>query len=125
MQSRTSSPLFRFLWIIAVVPLLSYGTAKADDKTAPLKLTQRYRLPLDEGGYEVRAKETFWQPAETAIIVCDMWDAHHCLNAVRRVEELVPVMNQVLEKARARGVLIVNAPSGCMAAYKDHPARVR
>jgi nicotinamidase-related amidase len=54
-----------------------------------------------------------------------MWDAHHCLNAVRREEEMVPRMNEVLEKARGRGVFIIHAPSSCMDAYKDHPARKR
>src|SRR5206468_12601201 len=65
------------------------------------------------------------QPVRTAFIGCDMWDAHHCLNAVRREEELVPVVNQVLEKARSQGVLIIHAPSSCMEPYKDHPARKR
>ena len=34
-------------------------------------------------------------------------------------------MNQVLEKARGLGVLIIHAPSSCMDHYKDHPARKR
>jgi nicotinamidase-related amidase len=54
-----------------------------------------------------------------------MWDSHHCPHAVQRVQELAPRMNQVLEKARSQGVLIIHAPSSCMAAYKDHPARLR
>ena len=62
---------------------------------------------------------------KTAIIVCDVWDAHHCLNAVRRLDEMVPTMNCVLEKARDQGAMIVHAPSSCMEAYKDHPARKR
>ena len=37
-----------------------------------------------------------WAPRETAIIVCDMWDLHHCLNATRRVAELCPRMEQML-----------------------------
>ena len=32
-------------------------------------------------------------------------------------------MNQLLTEARQRGVLIIHAPSECMDAYKDHPAR--
>jgi nicotinamidase-related amidase len=32
-------------------------------------------------------------------------------------------MNQVLEKARSQGVLIIHAPSGCMETYADHPGR--
>src|SRR4051794_7583916 len=54
-----------------------------------------------------------------------MWDTHHCLNAVKRVEELAPRMNEVLEKARASGMLIIHAPSSCMEPYKDHPGRKR
>jgi nicotinamidase-related amidase len=36
---------------------------------------------------------------------------------------MVPRMNQVLEKARSQGVLIIHAPSSCMEPYKDHPGR--
>jgi nicotinamidase-related amidase len=66
-----------------------------------------------------------WPARKTAVIVCDMWDAHHCLNAVRREEEMVPRMDEFLKAARARGALIIHAPSSCMEPYKDHPARKR
>ena len=66
-----------------------------------------------------------WPAAQTAVIVCDMWDAHHCLNAVRREEEMVPRMNEFLTTARTAGALIIHAPSSCMEPYKDHPARKR
>ena len=107
------------------VLLLAIGSAQADENHPALKLSQRYRVALKDGAYEARMKEVVWQPSQTAIIVCDMWDAHHCLNAVRRLEEMAPVMNQVLDKARKEGVLIVHAPSSCMATYADHPARKR
>jgi len=116
--------LARLILALAVVPALITGPASADEKvTPPLKFSQRYRPLLKEDVYEIRTKEVLWAPAQTALIVCDMWDAHHCLNAVRRVEELAPVMNQVLERARGQGVLIIHAPSSCMDAYQDHPAR--
>lgn len=66
-----------------------------------------------------------WLPARTAIIVCDMWDLHHCRNAVIREGEMAPRMNEVLEKARSQGVLIIHAPSSCMKAYEGTPARER
>jgi lysophospholipase L1-like esterase/nicotinamidase-related amidase len=66
-----------------------------------------------------------WNPRETAVIVCDMWDLHHCRNAVKREGEMAPRMNAVLEKARAQGVFIIHAPSGCMKAYEGSPARER
>ena len=50
---------------------------------------------------------------------------HHCLNAVRRLEQFAPRLNEVLTVARDRGVTIIHAPSDCMEAYVDHPARHR
>jgi nicotinamidase-related amidase len=64
-----------------------------------------------------------WQPGQTAIIVCDVWDAHHCLNAVRREVEMIPRMNAVLDHARNSGALVIHAPSSCMPAYEGHPGR--
>ncbi len=66
-----------------------------------------------------------WQPHRTAVIVCDMWNLHHCKNAVSREREMAPRMNVLLEKARAQGVLIIHAPSSCMAAYEGTLARER
>jgi nicotinamidase-related amidase len=54
-----------------------------------------------------------------------MWDLHHSLNATLRLKEMAPRMDQLLKNARARGVLIIHAPSNCMETYKDHPARQR
>ena len=66
-----------------------------------------------------------WKPDETAIIVCDVWDYHHCRNAVRRLEEFAPRLDAVLKKAREAGATIIHSPSDCMPAYADHPARKR
>jgi nicotinamidase-related amidase/type 1 glutamine amidotransferase len=92
---------------------------------ASVTIHKRFREETTNGSYAVREKTEQWEPDQTAVIVCDMWDAHHCLNAVRRVEEMAPRMNQVLERARSQGVLIIHAPSSCMAPYKDYPARKR
>lgn len=70
-------------------------------------------------------REERWSTARTAVIVCDVWDYHHCLNAVRRLEEFAPRLDAVLAKMRARGATIIHAPSDCMAAYENHPARLR
>lgn len=75
-------------------------------------------------GRPVLVKEQ-WLPSRTAMIVCDMWDLHHCRNAVIREGEMAPRMNQVLEKARQAGVLIIHAPSSCMKPYEGGPARER
>lgn len=70
-------------------------------------------------------KAESWSPAETAIVVCDVWDKHHSLNAVRRMEEFLPRMNAVLKEARRRGAVIIHSPSDCMPAYEGHAARQR
>jgi lysophospholipase L1-like esterase/nicotinamidase-related amidase len=101
--------LFAFL----ILPCLGADT--------PLSLTLQTRSATG-------AKRTVseqWLPQRTAIIVCDMWDLHHCKNAVIRESEMAPRMNEVLEKARGEGVLIIHAPSSCMKPYEGTPARER
>jgi lysophospholipase L1-like esterase/nicotinamidase-related amidase len=87
----------------------------------PLSLTLQSRSPA---GRATLVKEQ-WLPSLTAIIVCDMWDLHHCKNAVIREGEMAPRFNEVLEKARKDGVLIIHAPSSCMKPYEGTPARER
>ncbi len=73
--------------------------------------------------YVVKEQVLRWDPARTAVIICDMWNEHECQGANGRVAELAPAINKAVTAARAKGMLIIHAPSSCMAAYKDHPAR--
>ncbi len=109
------------------VTVLAGAAAVGPAKSDRLVLTQRLRVPSpqEKGAYEVVTKKVEWDPKRTAVIVCDMWDSHHSLNAVRRVQEIAPRMNQVLEKARNLGALIIHAPSSCMKPYENHPGRKR
>src|SRR6266576_991656 len=89
------------------VAFVSTGEARGE-------LTVQKRSRVESGGaYTIKESTETWQPGQTAIVVCDMWDSHHCLNAVRRCVEVAPRMNAVLKKARGQGVLIVHAPSSC------------
>ena len=88
---------------------------------APLSLTLQTRSPAGK----VTRRASPWPAERTAVIVCDMWDLHHCRNAVVRAGEMAPRMNAFLEKAREAGALIIHAPSSCMAAYEGTPARER
>jgi nicotinamidase-related amidase len=90
-----------------------------------LHLQSRVESKTGAGEFKVVKKTEMWEPGQTAIIVCDMWDLHHCLNAVRREGEMAPRMNELIAKARAQGVFIIHAPSGCMKFYDGNPARVR
>ena len=106
-----------------LVICLSPGEAAEPD----FEFQLRSRVPTEDDSprFHVKLQSETWNPDETAVIVCDMWDAHHCLNAVRRGTEMAPRMNGVLHAARNRGAIIIHAPSGCMEAYEQHPAYAR
>jgi len=91
------------------------------------QLRLRSQAPVAENALRFHRTERReqWAAAATAIIVCDMWDSHHCYRAVQRSKEFAPRLNQVLADARQRGATIIHAPSGCMNAYADHSARRR
>jgi nicotinamidase-related amidase len=57
-------------------------------------------------------------PERTALLLCDVWDAHWSRGATARVNGMVGRMNEVVRSARARGVTIVHAPSDTMAFYE-------
>jgi nicotinamidase-related amidase len=63
--------------------------------------------------------------AATALLLCDMWDDHWCRAAAGRVDALAPRMNAVVAVARARGILIIHAPSETMDFYAGTPPRER
>ncbi len=115
--------LRRWVCLSALVALAVSGLAASPE----LKFTLQKRVETKPGNGEFRVTATAekWNPKQTAIIVCDMWDLHHCKNAVVREGQLAPVMNGLLEQVRALGVLIIHAPSSCMKPYEGHPARER
>jgi nicotinamidase-related amidase len=90
-----------------------------------LQLVLQTRTPAKGDAYQIANVPVQWLPKETALIVCDMWDHHHCPTAERRVGEIAPRMNEVIEATRRKGVFVIHAPSSCMDAYKDHSARRR
>lgn len=112
-----------FLALTSLASLSVSAFAAEDSGTLSLALRKRVETKPGSGRFHTIVQPAKWDAKKTAIIVCDVWDSHHCLNAVRRVEEMAPRMNQLLIEARNRGILIIHAPSGCMDTYKDHPAR--
>ncbi|XZE19888.1 hypothetical protein SH449x_005218 [Pirellulaceae bacterium SH449] len=93
----------------------------------PISLTLRTATTSADSQDEIvwAYREETWQPEQTAIIVCDVWDYHHSRNAVDRLEAFAPRLNELLIEARRRGVTIIHAPSDCMDYYRDHSARKR
>src|SRR6185503_13977590 len=90
----------------------------------PITLHTRSRArPTAEAAPVVLDKQVRWEAAGTAIVICDMWDKHHCPDATERVGEMAPRMNEVVKAARAKGVSIIHCPSDTLKFYQDHPGR--
>ncbi len=121
---KPSCTLRAILVTLSILPAAQPCTLGGNDAgTLSLSLRKRVETSPGSGRFHTVVRPARWDARKTAIIVCDLWDSHHCLNAVRRVEEMAPRINQLLNVARNRGVLIIHAPSECMDGYKDHPAR--
>ncbi len=63
--------------------------------------------------------------AETAILICDMWDKHWCSGATQRCDDLAGKMAKVIKAAHDKGIQIVHAPSETLYFYADWPQRRR
>src|SRR5437588_8856191 len=98
-------PILALAFAVAVTGPLG----AADDLN--LVLRDRVPSPADPNRYERRERAERWDAAKTAVIVCDMWDLHHCKRAVGRVNEMAPRLNEFLKAARDKGALVIHAPS--------------
>ncbi len=109
--------------------LLLLGSAALANPAAdaPLRVDLRSRVksPANPSQFEIRSTNAAWNPKKTALIICDMWDDHWCKGAAARVGELAPRLDQVVRQARARGLLIIHAPSSVTGFYKGTPQRLR
>ncbi|MCA9127020.1 MAG: ThuA domain-containing protein [Planctomycetales bacterium] len=101
--------------------------AKSHAADGELKFELRYQQPtnLSASRFHRLHRPESWQARQTALIICDMWDAHHCVNAVRREVELAPRVNEFAVKLREQGATVIHAPSSCMEAYANTAARER
>src|SRR4051812_15878310 len=68
----------------------------ADEGALSLRLRSRVEAPDAGGSSRTVEKSAAWDPKASAIIVCDMWDLHHSLNATLRLEEMAPRMDRML-----------------------------
>jgi len=106
---------------VLVLALLLMGS---DQSTMELTARSRVETPPGSGRLEAVTQVVNWDPRETAVIICDMWDQHWCPSAADRVAELAPAINNFVNNARERGMLIIHAPSETMSFYRRHPARI-
>ncbi len=100
-------------------------SALLSQSAQPLTLQTRTQVETAPGSnrFHSLTKTEEWEPTKTAIVICDMWNQHWCQGATRRVAEMAPRMNELLVAARARGILIIHAPSDTMRFYDGTPGR--
>ncbi len=113
------APALFLLLGLALGPLLA---AQAADPV-PLNTRSRVPSPTQPDQIQIVEKPVLWDPARTAVVVCDMWDKHHCPDATERVGEMAPRMNDVLKSARDKGMFIIHCPSDTLRFYENHPGR--
>ena len=100
-------------------------TAAGADDAESFGMTARTRGVVENGSdVEVVEKPLHWKAAETAVVLCDVWDSHWCAGARRRLDAMIPRMNEVVKAVRGKGGLIVHAPSDTMKFYENTPQRL-
>jgi nicotinamidase-related amidase/type 1 glutamine amidotransferase len=132
----TPSPFFGFmvsgrllrtrhlaLWMVGLCPW-TWPALAAESET--LLLHARSRVAAAPGSTEYRVSEQVlhWDPARTAVIICDMWDRHWCQGATERVAAMAPQANAFVRAARNRGVLVIHCPSDTLKTYAGTPQRL-
>lgn len=103
------------LWMITL-------SCCGSEQTRNLVLNLR-QLEERDGKWRVAERTVQWNPYQTAVIICDMWDNHTCKSAAARVAEMATVVNQVVNELRRRGAFIIHCPSDTMKFYESTPQR--
>lgn len=118
--------MYEFSHALASLALLAavlFSTAgRADEPSLALHLRSRAKID-GKDDFAVKQVIAAWPAKKTALFICDMWDAHWCKGAARRVAELAGPMNEMIRAARQKGVFIVHCPSSVTDFYKDTPQR--
>lgn len=108
-----------------VLPMLLVITGSSlfaqQDRVVDLKSI----IELADGTFKQTITKETWDLSKTAVIICDMWDKHHCKVATRRVAELAPRVQQVVAQLRSEGAHVVHCPSETMDFYRNYPQRKR
>lgn len=125
--TRSSRPnAYRFLELLNTVLALSVVLSEPSTG-GEFGIQTTRQLPVSgfpDRFHRVRETTPFTS-SETALIICDVWDSHHCVNAVRRVQEIAPRIDALASALRSAGTTVIHAPSDCMPFYSTHPARDR
>jgi len=94
-----------YLLLMGLGAATALSRSTAGGSTLDLVLRSQVETASGSGRFHIVPKRVPWNTGQTAIVVCDMWDDHHCRASARRVAEMASRMNRVIAAARARGVL--------------------
>ena len=108
--------------LVAICTLTLFADTSCAER---LEFQTRRQLPVKAGSAQHHSvvETASWDPQQTAIVICDMWNQHWCEGATERVAEMAPRMNEVVSAARDQGALIIHCPSSCLDHYRDSPQR--
>ncbi|MFM7976799.1 MAG: hypothetical protein ACKO8U_17155, partial [Pirellula sp.] len=79
------------------------GLAQVPSNPPAWALDLRHQVPVQEGSsnYHRVTNRVQWDARKTALVICDVWDSHHCLNAVRRVGQVAPRIDHLARELRS------------------------
>jgi len=112
-------------WLLGVATVAAIAGWSVGGGARHLAVRSRVELFRGSGQWRPVQVDYPFDPAKSALIVCDMWDKHWCRGANVRVAGLVKKLQPVLETARREGVIIVHAPSETMSYYAGMAQRQR
>jgi nicotinamidase-related amidase len=101
---------------------------KTDDsqnvpETVNLTVTRQHKSRTGRFGWRTTDELITREPSRTALIIIDMWEKYWCPSDVQSQIALASMINLTAHYARARGMMVIHAPSDCLAAYNNSPAR--
>lgn len=111
--------------LLGAAIILGAAACSAGDAARHLALRSRVELFRSSDRWSEVHLDYAFDPAKSALIVCDMWDKHWCSGANARVAALAQKLEPVLETARSKGIVIAHAPSETMSYYANMPQRQR
>jgi nicotinamidase-related amidase len=117
--------MMKCAWLLGAAFVVGLASVAQGDGVCHLALRSRVELFRGSGQWNSVQVNYPFDPAKSALIVCDMWDRHWCSGASVRVAALARKLAPVLETARRNGVIIVHAPSDTMPYYAKMPQRQR
>lgn len=119
----TRTPLFTACMVVLVSGYGALTVPEARGGEGAIEFIARQRPGRENLDVIVSRIPKSWDPKETAVIICDMWNQHWCRGATSRGAEIGPRINELCNDLRARGTLIIHAPSDVTKAYANHPGR--